>query len=148
MCSSRIEHVAIANYIVERDALGGFSRFHRQTGGDSAHQRKTIRRARARSGGQHIDRPAAVVHAIQQSLLFEIGDVLVNCSQALQSHAARDLFKRRRIAVAGNKGFEKVEDFFLPASDSHGRIIANKKRIETHFPSKSLKRTKRPTHTV
>ena len=69
------------------------------------------------------------MNAVQQALFLEVGDVLVNRGQALQVHSAGNLFKRRGIAVAGHERFQKVDDLFLPSRDSHGRIIAKKKRI-------------------
>jgi hypothetical protein len=73
------------------------------------------------------------VNAIEHSLFFEVRNVFVDGRQALQPHATRNLLKRRGITVAGDKGLEKVDYFFLPSSDSHGRIIANKKRSAIGF---------------
>src|ERR1035437_2858896 len=71
------------------------------------------------------------MHAVQQSLLFQVVNVLVHGSQAFEPDPARNLLERRGVAVARHKGLEKVENLFLPSSDSHGRIIANKKRTAT-----------------
>ena len=74
------------------------------------------------------------MHAVQQPLLFQVGNVLMHGGQALQPHAARNLFKGRGVAVARYKRLQEVENLFLPSGNSHARIIANKKRtVSTLF---------------
>ena len=102
-----------------------------EPGGDAAGERQPVAGAGARAGRQKVNGAAAVVNAVQHTLLLKVGDVLVNRGQALEPHAARNLFKRRRVAIAGDKRLEEVENLFLPSGNSHGRIIANKKRIAT-----------------
>ncbi len=122
------KHVAVADHVVQRDGFLRFRRFDRQAGGNAPGQRQLQAGARARAGRQQIDRPAAVMNAVEHPLLFKVGDVLVHGGQALEIHPAGDLFKRRRIAVASDKSFKEIDDFFLSACDSHAGIIANKKR--------------------
>jgi hypothetical protein len=122
------EDVAVADDVVQRNGLGRLGSFYRHAGGDAAGEDDAVAGAGAGAGRQHVNGAAAVVHAVEQALFLEVGDVLVHGGQALQLHAARDLFKRRGVAVAGHERFEEVENLFLPSSDSHGRIIANKKR--------------------
>jgi hypothetical protein len=117
------ENVSIADDIVKRDALGS----------DSAGQGETVTRSIASSRRQNVDGTTSIVNAIEHSFFFEVCYVFVDGRQALQPHATRNLLKRRGIAVAGDKGLEKVDHFFLPSSDSHGRIIANKKRSAIGF---------------
>jgi hypothetical protein len=66
--------------------------------------------------------------------------------QALQPHAARNLLKGRGVAVAGYKSLKEVENLFLSSSDSHGRIIANKKRTATILFSPSRARFQESQH--
>jgi hypothetical protein len=91
--------------------------------------RETVAGAGSRSRWQDVDGSAAIVNAIEQSLSFQVGNVLVHGGQALEPHAAGNFLKRWGIPIAGHKRLQEVDDFFLPASNSHGRIIANKKRI-------------------
>src|ERR1700688_2297160 len=63
--------------------------------------------------------------------------------QVFQVHSASNFLKGRRIAVPRYERFQKVDNLFLPSSDSHGRIIAKKKRIAREvfrisFPSRSF----------
>jgi len=71
------------------------------------------------------------MHAVEEALLLEVSDVLVYRGQAFQVHSPGNLLKGRGIAIAGNERFEEVDNLFLPSGDSHGRIIAKKKRIAT-----------------
>ena len=112
--------VAIAHDVVQRDALRLLGGLDGQTRGDAAGQRQAVAGAGARARGQHVDGAAAVVDAVEQALLFQVGNVLVHSGQAFQPHPARNLFKRWRVAVAGHKRLEEVENLFLPSGDSHG----------------------------
>jgi hypothetical protein len=71
------------------------------------------------------------MHPVKKPLLFKVRYVFVDSCQAFEPHSARNLFKRRGIAIAEHKRLQEVENLFLPSSNSHGRIIANKKRIAT-----------------
>ena len=127
------EDVAVSDDIVQGNALRDFRGFNGQAGGDSPGQGQPVAGAGAGSGGQHIDGPAAVVYAVQHAFLLKVGNVLVDGCQALQPHSAGDLFEGGRVAVASHEGLEEVENVFLPACYSHGRIIANKQRTATTF---------------
>jgi hypothetical protein len=67
---------------------------------------------------------------------LEVGDVLVDRRQRLQIQPAGDLFKGRRVAVAGDERLQEVENLFLSASNCHARILANEKRnCQNYFRS-------------
>ncbi len=141
MCSSRIESPRTSSANTSRlpttsasEIVSGLS--IASTGSARSNppgQRQLQARPRPRPRRQHVNRPAAVVHAVQHPLLFQVGDVLVHGGQALQAHAARNLFKRRRIAIAAYKRLQKIQNFLLSSCNGHARIIANKKRTATIF---------------
>ena len=127
------EDIFIAHDVVQRDTLGVLDSLDRQTGGDAAHKGQALAGAGSGTDGYDIDRAAAVVDTVEQTLLFEIGDVLVDGGQGLQVESARDLFKRRRVAVAGDERLQKIENFFLSSCDCHARILANEKRNSQYY---------------
>ena len=122
------EDIAVADDVVQRDGFGRLDCFDRQTGGNSASEGKLETGAGAGPWRQQVDGSAAVVHAVEHALLFKIGDVLVNGGQALETHAPRNLLKRRRVAVSGYKRLKEIDNLFLSSCDCHAGIIANKKR--------------------
>jgi hypothetical protein len=71
------------------------------------------------------------MYPVKKPFLFKVRYVFVDSCQTFEPHSARNLFKRRGIAIAEHKRLQEVENLFLPSSNSHGRIIANKKRIAT-----------------
>ena len=115
------EDIAVPDHVVEGNTFRRFIGFDWQACSNAAGQGQTIAGAGAGARRQNIDGTASVVNTVQHPLLFEVGDVLVDGGQTLEPHAARDLFEGRRIAIAGHKRFEEVENFFLSPSDSHGR---------------------------
>jgi hypothetical protein len=123
------EDVAIPHNIVKGDCLGVFDGFHGHTSCDSAREEQSITGAIARPGGKDVDRPASIVDAVEEALLFKVRDVFMHRSEAFQPHSPGDLFERRGIAVAQHERSQKIDYLFLPSCDSHARIIAKKKRI-------------------
>ena len=122
------EDIAVADHVVERDALLRLHGFNREAGGDAAGKGELDAGASAGTRRQQVDGATAVVHTVEQPFFLEVGDVLVHGGQALEAHAARDLFEGGGVAVAGHKRLQKVDNLFLPTGDSHGRIIANTAR--------------------
>lgn len=66
--------------------------------------------------------------ALQQALVLQVGDVFVDGGEGTEAETGGDLFVRRGVAVLLSEAGEKVDDLFLPSCDSHGWIVANKKR--------------------
>ena len=97
------EDIAIADYIVQRDAIGEFGGLDWEACGDLAGQWKTIAGAGSRAWRQDVDRAAAIVDAIQQPFFFQIGNVLVDGCQAFEPHAPGNLLERRGVPVASHK---------------------------------------------
>ena len=77
------EDITIADYVVKGNALRSLSSFDRQPSSDPPNEREAVARAGTRARRQNVDRTAAVVDAVEQALLFKIGDVLVDGGQAL-----------------------------------------------------------------
>ena len=109
----------VADDIRQRDAFSGFDRFDRLAGGDAAHQRQAIRAFFAAANGEDINRTAAVVGALEQTFVLEIGDVLVHGGKRAEAEAAGDLLVGRGVAVLLSEVGEKVDDLFLPTRDCH-----------------------------
>ena len=72
------EDFAIADDVRERDALGAFDGLHRLAGGDAAEQREAVGTFFAAANREHIDRTAAVVGALEQAFVLEVGDVFMH----------------------------------------------------------------------
>ena len=79
--------------------------------------------------GNDVNGAAAIMRALEQSLGLEVGDVLVDGGERTEAKAGSDLLIRGGVAVPGGERGEKVENLFLPTRDSHGVILANKRRI-------------------
>src|ERR1035441_3474841 len=130
-----LEHVHVfgAGEVGERNGLGILHRFQRTAGGDASHQRQAhpVLGARRRSHGerllhasprlQQIDGAAAIVVAAQQSLLLQVGDVLVHGRQRAEAEPLGNLFERWRIAVLVHELGDEIVHLFLTASECHGR---------------------------
>lgn len=123
------EDLAVADDVVERDTLCRFNGFHWLACGDAAEQREAVRALLGGAGRQDVDRAAAVVGALEEALILQVGDVLVYCGEGAESETAGDLFVGRRVTVLLGEAGEEVQDLFLPPRDSHAGIVANKKRI-------------------
>jgi hypothetical protein len=123
------EHVAVADNVVKGNCFWILHGFNGHAGCDSACEQESVTGAIAGSGRQDVDGPASIVDPIEEALLFKVGNVLVHGGQAFQPHSPGDLFERGGIAVAQHERTQKIDYFFLPSCDSHGRIIAKKKRI-------------------
>jgi hypothetical protein len=123
------EDFTVADDVVERDALCCFDGFYRPAGGDAAKQGKTVGAFFSGTGGQHVDGTAAIVGALEQALILQIGDVFVHGGERTEAEAASDLLVRRRVAILLRESGEKVENLFLPPRNSHAEIVANKRRI-------------------
>jgi hypothetical protein len=67
--------------------------------------------------------------ALEQALGLEVSDVLMDGGKRTKAKAGGDLLVGRGIAVAGGEAGEKVDNLFLSTRDSHGLILANKRRI-------------------
>ena len=82
------EDLAVADDVVEGDALGGFDGFDGLAGGDAAEQREAVCALLAGAGRQHIDGAAAIMCALQETLVLQIGDVLVDGGERAEAEAA------------------------------------------------------------
>ena len=67
--------------------------------------------------------------ALQQAFVLQIRDVLMDGGQRTEAQTTGYFLVRGRVAVFLREAGEKVDDLFLPPSDSHAEIVANKKRI-------------------
>ncbi len=123
------EDFAVADDVVEGDALGGFDGFDGLAGGDAAKEREAVGAFLAGARGQHVDGAAAVVGALQEAFVLQIGDVLVHGGQRTEAETAGDFLVGGGVAVLLREAGKEVDDLFLPPCDSHAGIVANKKRI-------------------
>ena len=127
------EDIAVAHHIVQRDALRRLEGLDRHAGGDASGQRQPVAGAGSRPGGSTSMERLRLCTRSNMPFLFKVGNVLMHGCQALQPHAARNLLKRRGIAVASHERLQEIENLFLPTCDSHARIIANKKRTAQYL---------------
>jgi hypothetical protein len=82
------------------------------------------------------------VRPLQQTLLLQVGDVLMYGGQRPQVKAMGYLLKGGGVPIALHKARNKIEYLFLTAGHGHVRIIANKKRIaEVLFLPQSFARS-------
>jgi len=90
--------------------------------------RRSLERVRAPGGSTSMERLRLWTRS-RSPFFSRFVMCFVDGCQALEPHSSGNLLKRRGIPVACHKGSEEIDHFFLSASNSHGRIIANKKRI-------------------
>ena len=93
------EDLAVADDVVEGDAFGGLDGFDRLACGDAAHHGDAVGAFFAGAHGQDIDGTAAIMRALEQAFLLEIGDVLVDCGERAEAESAGDLFVGRGVSV-------------------------------------------------
>jgi len=113
------EDLAVADDVAERDALGGLDGLDWPAGSDAAQQRETIRAFFAGADGEDIDGAAAVVSALEEALILQVGDVLVYGGQGAETQTTGDLLVRRRVSILLREAGEEVDDLFLAPCDSH-----------------------------
>ena len=113
------EDLAVADDVRQRDALCGFDGFDGLAGCDAAHERKAVGALFAAADGENVDGTAAIVGSLKQSLVLQIGDVLVHGGEGAEPQSAGDLFVRRRVAVLLGEAGQEVDDLFLPPRDCH-----------------------------
>jgi len=114
------EDFAVTDDVRQGDALGGLNGFDWLTGGNSAHQGQAISALFAVSGREDVYGTAAVVGALQESLVLKIGDVFVDGGERTESQAAGDLLVGGRVAILLSEVRKEVDDLFLPPRDCHG----------------------------
>jgi hypothetical protein len=113
------EDLAIADDIAEGDAFGGFDGLNRPAGCDAAEEGEAIRSLFAAAGGKYVDRAAAVVGALKQPFVLQVGDVFVHGGKRAEAKAAGDLLVGGRVAVLLSEVGEEVDDLFLPSRYCH-----------------------------
>ncbi len=123
------EDFAVADDVIQRDALRGFNGFDGLAGSDATQQRKTIGPFLPRADGEDVDGAAAIMGALQEPFVLQISDVLMHGGERTQTEAIGDLLVGRGVAILLREAGEEVDDFFLSPCDSHAEIVANKKRI-------------------
>ena len=114
------EDFAVTDDVRQGDALCGLNGFDWLTGGDSAHQGQAISALFVVSRREDVDGTAAVVGALQESLVLKIGDVFVDGGERTESQAAGDLLVGGRVAILLSEVRKEVDDLFLPPRDCHG----------------------------
>jgi len=127
------EDFAVANDVRERDALCAFDGLDRLAGSDATEQGETVGAFFTAANGEYVNRAAAVVRALEQAFVLEIGDVFVHGGERAQSQTAGDFLVGGRVAVLLGEAGEEVDNLFLPPCYSHAEIVANKKRIARSF---------------
>jgi len=113
------EDFAVADDVRQRDALCGFDGFDGLAGCDAAQQGQAIGALFAAADGEHVDRTAAVVGALKQTFVLQIGDVLVHGGEGAEAQSAGDLLVGRGVAVLLGEAGQEVDDLFLPPRDCH-----------------------------
>ena len=113
------EDLAVADDVAEGDALGGLDGLDGLAGGDAAQQGEAIGAFLAAADGQNVDGTAAIVRALKQAFVLQIGDVLVDGGERAEAQAAGDLLVGRGVAVLLGEAGEEVDDLFLPPRDCH-----------------------------
>lgn len=113
------EDFAVADDVAEGDAFRGFDGFDGLAGGDAAQERQAFGAFFAAAGWEYVDGPAAVMGALEEALVLQVGDVFVHCGERTEAEAAGDLLKGWGVAVLLGEGGEEVENLFLPSRDSH-----------------------------
>ena len=86
------EDLAVADDVAERDGFGGFDGLDRLAGGYAAEQWKALEALLRGTRGQDVNRPAAVVGALQQAFVLQVGDVLMHGRQRVEAETGGDLF--------------------------------------------------------
>ena len=113
------EDLAVADD-VEREMLSAVSMA--STGLPAAIRPSKGRRSAAffaAAGGKDVDGTAAVVGALQQALVLEIGDVFVHGGERTEAQSAGDLLVGGRVAILLREVGKKVDDLFLPPRNCH-----------------------------
>ncbi len=113
------EDFAVADDVREGDALGAFNGFNRLTGCDPAEQRKTVSAFFAVTGGENINRAAAVVRSLEKAFVLKISDVFMYGGQRAEPQTRGDLLIGWGVAVFLGEAGEEVDNLFLPPCDSH-----------------------------
>ncbi|MCU1250910.1 MAG: hypothetical protein JWQ49_3939 [Edaphobacter sp.] len=113
------EDLPVADDVRQRDALRGFDGFHGLAGCDAAQKRKAIGAFFTAADGENIDGTAAIVRALKQALVLQIGDVFVHGGEGTETQTAGDLFVGRGVSVLLGEAGQEVDDFFLPPRDCH-----------------------------
>lgn len=122
------EDLTVADDVAEGDTFGGFDGFDGLAGGDASEEGEAVVAFFGRAGGEDVDGAAAVVCALEEALILEIGDVFMDGGEGAESQAGGDLLVGGGVAVLLGEAGEKVDDLFLTPRDSHVPIVANKKR--------------------
>jgi hypothetical protein len=115
------EDFAVADDVGERDAFRGFDGFDGLAGSDSAHERQSVGTFFAAASGKDVDGTAAVVGALEEAFVLQIGDVFVHGSERAEAEAAGDFLVGRGVSVLLGKAGEEVDDLFLPSRNCHAR---------------------------
>ena len=129
------EDFAVANDIAQRDAFRGFDGFDGLAGGDAAEERQAIGASFSGADREYVDGTAAIVGALEETLVLKVGDVFMHSGERAEAQAAGDLLVGGGVAVLLGEVGKEVDDFFLPPCDSHAEIVANKKRIASVYVS-------------
>jgi hypothetical protein len=119
----------VADDVIQGDALRGFDGFNWLAGSDATEQREAVGAFLAGTHRQHVDGAAAIVSALEEALVLQIGDVFVNGGKGAEAESTGDFFIGGRVSVLLGEAGEEVDDLFLPPRYSHAGIVANKKRI-------------------
>ncbi len=72
------EDVAVADDVVEGDALGVFDGLDGMAGGDASHEGEPVGAFSAGAGGKNVDGAAAIVGALEEALGLEVADVFMD----------------------------------------------------------------------
>ena len=108
-------------------------RFDRGAGGDEAEHRQ-FHRAAAETRRDQLDRAAPVPGALDESLLLQVGQVLVHRRQRRQAEAAADFLQAGRVAVLLDEIIQVVENFPLTLGQvaACAALYAKEKRKSTY----------------
>ena len=72
------EDFAVADDVTEGDGFGGFDGLYGLPGGDTPEKGEAVVALFGGAGGEYVDGPAAVVRALEEALVLEVGDVFMH----------------------------------------------------------------------
>ena len=113
------EDFAVADDVAEGDGLGGLDSLDWLACSDAAEEGEAVVAFFTGAGREDIDGAAAVVGALEEALVLQVGNVFVHGGKGVEAEAGGDLFVGRGVTVLLGEAGEKIDDFFLPPRDRH-----------------------------
>ena len=113
------EDLAVADDVAEGDGLGGLDGLDGLAGGDAAEEWEAVVGLLGGAWWEDVDGAAAVVGALEEALVLQVGDVFVDGGEGVEAEAGGDFLVGWGVAVFEGEVGEEVDHFFLPPCNCH-----------------------------